>query len=187
MELEIDMKLNHMLLGLTLILSGAAHAQQMEDAPAPPTPPGCTSLEGADEFDFFIGDWNVFNAKQQYVGRNVISKAYDGCFLFERWSGGRGGMDDGRSTSYKDPRDGKWVQLWASPNTVIDWKGGLVEPGKMRLEGEIVFFAPGRSSAHAFRGDLTKNADGTLTQFLEWQATEGEWSVWFDGTYVANE
>lgn len=167
-----------------LAFSGGAVAQEGPDAPPAPVAPGCAEIEGADAFDFFVGDWYVYNVDGQYVGRNRIEKAYQDCFLFERWSGGRGGNDDGRSTSYLDARTGEWHQLWVSPNTIIDWRGAPERPGAMRLAGEIAFSAPARTSSHGFRGLIEMQDDGTLRQVLEWQpAADGEWQTWFDGTY----
>ena len=42
------------------------------------------------QFDFWIGDWEVFNPQDQRVGSNRIDKVLGGCALHESWRGGTG-------------------------------------------------------------------------------------------------
>lgn len=39
----------------------------------------CT--ENYNQFDFWLGEWNVYNENDKLVGTNIITKDYDNCVL----------------------------------------------------------------------------------------------------------
>ena len=43
----------------------------------------CT--EKHQQFDFWLGNWNVYNTDGKLVGTNTISKGYGDCLLKEEW------------------------------------------------------------------------------------------------------
>ncbi|MBA3067294.1 MAG: hypothetical protein FP825_02290 [Hyphomonas sp.] len=162
-----------------------ACAAAAEPAPTPPpaaaTPaPPCTGAAHHD-FDFWLGDWEVFAANGARAGENAITRAEYGCLLVEHWTDAQG--ITGQSYNFVDPGTNKWRQLWVSGGAVIDLSGGLTETGAMRLEGTIAYQAGG--PALPFRGEWTPNADGSVTQhFQQGDPATGDWSDWFTGTYV---
>ena len=77
-----------------------------------------------DDFDFWIGTWEVFDTNENKVGENTIRKIEKGCALQENWTGVSGVT--GQSTNYFDPADSTWNQIWvSSTGTVLNLKGGL--------------------------------------------------------------
>lgn len=160
-----------LLLSAVLVLPAAA-----ETPPAPP----CTG-GSHDDFDFWIGDWDVYSQDGALAGINSIKREEYGCLLVERWTDING--ITGQSYNFVDPLTEKWRQVWVSGGAVIDYAGKLDESGAMRLEGTIAY----RRGAPAapFRGEWTPNADGTVTQhFTQQDPTTGEWTDWFIGKYV---
>ena len=131
-------------------------------------------------FDFWLGDWQVATHDGQQAGTNSITRAEGMCLLVERWQSTQGGT--GQSYNYYDPQSEKWRQVWVSQGAIIDISGGLTAAGAMRLEGEIVYQADGRTAP--FVGQWTPNANGTVTQeFTQWDAERETWKPWFTGIY----
>lgn len=150
-------------------------------AAAVSSPPPCDDSI-YHQFDFWIGDWDVYDPADNLVGTNSIRPAESGCLLIENWTNTGGGT--GQSYNFYDPGLEVWRQIWVSAAGVIDYSGGLTETGSMRLTGEIRNRPAGTEPA-PFTGEWTLNEDGSVTQHFRQQDTEtGEWSDWFVGKYV---
>lgn len=166
------------LAGLSASLPDSATAQ----TPQTPPPVICQQDAAYRQFDFWVGEWEVFgNQNGALAGRNHIEARHGGCVLVERWesNGGGGGM----SMNYYDGTTGLWRQVWVSVNYNIDIQGGLDDQGRMVLEGEIHTY-PGGGQSLPFRGTWTPQADGNVRQLFEQQdPSTGAWQVWFDGRY----
>ncbi len=154
-----------------------ALAVQNTDAAAK-TPPPCSS-DLFRQFDFWVGEWEVFGPDGKKAGDNVISVEEYGCLLVEHWTNTGGGT--GQSYNFVDLATNKWRQVWVSKGAVIDYSGGLNDDGAMQLVGEIAY--PTGMSA-PFRGTWTLNEDGTVTQyFQQYDSKKETWNDWFTGTY----
>lgn len=130
-------------------------------------------------FDFWLGEWEVFDKAGEKAGDNSIIAEESGCLLVERWTGAQGGT--GQSYNYYDPAREKWRQVWISAGFVIDYEGGPGEKGEMILEGTIAY-RDGRTAP--FRGTWTALANGDVRQFFEqYDAEAGAWREWFTGVY----
>ncbi|MFQ5563692.1 MAG: hypothetical protein ACE5FO_09000, partial [Parvularculaceae bacterium] len=114
-------------------------------------------------FDFWTGDWEVYNLKGEKAGENSITIEENGCLLVERWKGSGGGT--GQSYNFVDLATGEWRQVWVSAGATIDYSGGLNEEGAMVLEGEISyrngkkrrFAEPGRCRMTALCASIFRN------------------------------
>ncbi len=131
------------------------------------------------QFDFWIGDWRVVDGSGAFQGTNKIVKLEGGCLLVEKWSSANGST--GTSMNFYDAAAGQWVQLWVSPTTLIDIRGGL-EGRSMVLTGNIHYLQSEQN--FAFRGTWTPQAEGIVRQHFEQSPDQGEtWATWFDGYY----
>lgn len=132
------------------------------------------------EFDFWVGEWDVHVANGTPAGHNVIAPEQHGCLLIENWTSATGGT--GTSINYLDKTTGEWVQIWNdSSGNQINIRGGLTDDG-MQLIGNIHYVASDTTAA--FRGLWTPLPDGRVRQFFEQANADGEgWSVWFEGFY----
>ena len=95
---------HHFLWSLSLI-AGTAHAANQ-------TPPnyGCPGPE-YQQFAFWVGDWDVVSAANgQAAGQSHVERLAEGCIIFEKWTGAKGGS--GNSINVYDQADGKWHQTW---------------------------------------------------------------------------
>ena len=131
------------------------------------------------QFDFWIGEWNVSDARGQRAGTNRIESILGGCALAESWEGASGSR--GRSLNSYDRGDNKWHQTWIdNEGTVLMISGGIVN-GEMVMEGERRL-ADGTQTLE--RITWTPNKDGTVRQL--WQSSRDRgmrWITVFDGTY----
>lgn len=157
-------------------------AQDADPAPAPPAPPSCTDPVHT-QFDFWVGEWNVYDQQGNYGGHNTIEKEFNGCMIRESWEGSNGIR--GESYNYYDPLAESWRQVWHGLGIYIDYAGGLNEEGSMVLDGEIFYHANGNRAD--FRGTWTLLDDGAVRQLFEQRNADGEWQTWFDGRYVRKE
>ena len=141
---------------------------------------GCTGNPHFNDFDFWIGDWEVRNnANNNEAGKNTIEKLLNNCLVMENWQGAKGSV--GKSINYFNPLTDKWRQVWVAPGNVIDIEGGLVQ-GSMVLVGSIDYF---NDKKYQFRGTWTPSNDGSVRQFFEqYDADEKIWKPWFDGKYI---
>ncbi|WP_394777447.1 hypothetical protein [Undibacterium sp.] len=184
-------RINRLIKRPILALSGTAmllaclatHAQAPAIQPTPAAPPAkpCESEEYR-QFDFWLGQWDVYLSNGKTAGASVVQSFADGCALLENWSG-TGGFT-GKSINIYDITDKKWHQSWVdNSGSRLSLEGGYVD-GKMVLWTD----APNPNKAGAvLRQQITwsKNTDGSVRQL--WQTSEdagNTWSTAFDGKYV---
>ena len=141
----------------------------------------CENLPIYRQFDFWVGDWDVFTPAGEKAGTNNIQKAAGGCMLLENWTSANG-IYSGKSINFYDASKKKWVQVWADSSGEVIPTEGEFRNGAMRLAGELID-RHGKKSL--YRGTWTPLDDGRVRQFLEESKDGGKsWSVWFDGTYT---
>jgi hypothetical protein len=145
-------------------------------AQAPAAPP-CSSPEYR-QFDFWVGDWIVYNPRGQQVGTNRIEKIEGGCGLQENWVAASGGT--GRSINAYHATTGKWVQHWVGAGGSVLLLEGGYDGEKMMLTGRSL------SAGKETRDRITwsRVPGGKVRQLWE-QSTDGQktWTVAFDGIY----
>jgi hypothetical protein len=149
-------------------------------AQAQPTKDPCAAPE-ASQFDFWIGDWDVFNPAGKQVGTNRIERLYR-CGLHESWNGQK---LQGQSFNRWDADRGVWHQTWADSNGGLLLLEGVFRDGSMTLSDATV---PGRKPGAALNEvRWTPSPDGSVRQLWRVSPDGGTtWSVVFDGRYVAS-
>jgi hypothetical protein len=76
------------------------------------------------EFDFWLGDWDVYDADGQLAGRNRIRLTAGGRGLREEWRG-RSGLVGTSLNIWSEERQA-WHQTWIdSAGTLLLLEGGL--------------------------------------------------------------
>ncbi len=164
---------------LTLALWATSSVAQDQRTEAQRYP--CAHQEKFQEFDFWVGDWDVHTADGTFAGSNSIVSSQRGCILIENWTNASGGT--GMSMNYLDKTTDEWVQVWmAQDGSQILIRGGLSGDG-MLLEGTIHYVASGKTNL--FKGLWTPLPDGRVRQYFEHSTDGGEsWSSWFEGFYT---
>jgi hypothetical protein len=139
--------------------------------------PACQTPEFS-QFDFWLGEWEVVNAKGTRAGTNSISRTHGGCVVLERWSG-NGGVT-GSSFNIYTPATKKWHQIWVDNGGTLLQLEGEFSNGSMRMQGEGL--TPKGPMLN--RITWTPRDDGTLRQVWEISTDAGKtWQASFDGTY----
>jgi tetratricopeptide (TPR) repeat protein len=140
----------------------------------------CQYSDEAHQFDFWLGEWDVFNPQGQQAGTSVIESVSEGCGILEQWKN-RGGTT-GTSLNFYDAGTGKWHQYWMGPTGVATRYEGVYENGAIRYHGERVSNDGKKILLRLTFFDVDKN---TVRQFAEQSADGGKtWTVSYDFRYV---
>ncbi len=132
------------------------------------------------QFDFWVGDWDVYNAKGVKVGANKIELLLDGHLIQETWTSARGGT--GRSLNYFDPKSGTWKQNWVDDKGGIVRYEGSIKDGAMHFSGESI---NPKGEVEIARVTLEPMNDGRVHHLIQHSKDGGKtWFTYFDGTYV---
>ena len=169
------MKIAAVAVALAALLSVPASALA-QNAPAP-APKPCAAPEYR-QFDFWIGQWDVFNPAGKLVGHSRIEPFAGGCALLENWSSLNPG-GDGKSINIYDATDKRWHQSWADASgSRLLIEGGLAN-------GSMVMSA---GTGTVQRITWTPLAGGAVRQHWEISQDGGRtWTTSFDGKYVKHE
>lgn len=157
-------------LSTCLFLGQSAFAQEV----------GCEMLPSFNEFDFWVGEWDVFDSTGSIeIGVNSVQKFEIGCIILEKWTGADGLT--GTSFSYYNPVTKEWRYVWVSANRYsIDLVGGK-RSNEMLLEGSIYNFG---GAVWDFRGTWVPNPDGSVRQLFEqYNHSSDQWGSWFNRIY----
>ena len=130
--------------------------------------PCCT--EPYRQFDFWLGQWSVYDTTGQLAGNNTIQKIEGNCIISESWKGVKG--SSGRSYSYFDRRDSTWNQTW------VDSGGGSLILKGQGGDGQIIL-----------KGPLKNGPKGKYYDQITWQLQEDStvtqiWKIYDEGGNV---
>jgi hypothetical protein len=165
------MKLLSALCAATLLMVSMGVAAQ--------TPKPCSAPEYR-QFDFWVGNWDVFSPDGKLAGHNRIERIEGGCGLQENWTGAGGGT--GRSINTYLPADKRWHQFWLGSGGGVLNLAGAFDGQSLTLRGTNTSAA---GVVIQNRISFTPNPDGSVRQLWEISRDEGKtWSVSFDGKYV---
>jgi hypothetical protein len=144
-------------------------------AETPTSPPACAAPESR-QFDFWLGDWDVFEAGAREPAAWVeITSMLDGCAIRETYRDAGGQV--GESLSAWDAARRRWHQTWmTNRGAVLEIDGGFAG-GVMTLAGEK---PDGHGGAVALRA--TWRAVGAEVHHRAETSADGgkTWSTWFD-------
>jgi hypothetical protein len=159
-------------------------AAQAVPAPAPPAQ--TCNADGHNQFDFWLGEWDVYaTGTDTLVARSKIEKLYSNCAVRENWMPNSG--NGGGSLNSFDPATKQWVQRWTgSQPGYVDFVGGFAI-GKMVLTGRWAGVnGPGKDAL--IRMTYSRNPDGSVRQFGEQSVDFGQsWTNSFDFHYRARK
>jgi hypothetical protein len=151
----------------------------------------CRSLAGARQFDFWIGDWDVFNNlfPNNRVGTSHIQNVSGECTILENWESYNNPFT-GKSQNWYDTTTKKWTQLWiGSGGGVTYFREGEYKDGAMRfvyspvnaqgqtIMGRFTFYNLGKNKVRQFCENSNDNGKTyqTVYDFIYVrQGTNGE-------------
>jgi len=140
-----------------------------------------TDARGHD-FDFWIGEWDVFGPQGKRVGTNTITRLFGTGAIAEDWHGS--GDIEGRSLNASDEGRGCWHQTWVDSTGSVLLLDGCLLDGSMVMEG----VAPSEDDPRRLdrqRITWTPSEGGReVRQHWEVSADDGAtWQTAFDGRY----
>ena len=122
------------------------------------------------EFDFWVGDWNVYNTNGKLIGTNKLVKMQSGCVLQENWDS-EAGPSKGTSYNYVDKADNTWNQVWIDNSGFSLVMKGNLEGKKMVLKSDLIKSQQGE---YYNRITWTPNKDGSVTQVWDYVNKQGK-------------
>jgi hypothetical protein len=128
----------------------------------------CLSIPHAREFDFWVGEWDVYpNGAALLIGHSKVEVASGGCMVLENWTALGPVPNTGKSMNYVNSATGKWEQHWIgsgglnlnNPQKFIngEYKDGAMRfefetttPQNQKLIGRFIFFNMGPDQVRQF-------------------------------------
>jgi hypothetical protein len=143
-----------------------------------PQPAPCSAAQSR-QFDFWIGDWDVFTPDGKLAGTNRIAALY-GCVLHESW---KSATVAGQSFNVFDTDRGVWHQTWVDSTGSLLVIEGAFHDGSLAMSDAAL---PGKKDPQQVNEiTWTPNADGSVRQHWRVSADGGKtWKTSFDGRYV---
>ena len=130
-------------------------------------------------FDFWVGEWEVFNPTGQQVGTSSVVLLADGCIVDENWQSANGSV--GKSFNFYNPTTKKWHQSYMDADGANWMMDGELKDDVLRYEGYI-YSPTGRVPVHM---TFTKVAADKVRQTAETSADEGKtWTPVWNGLYI---
>jgi hypothetical protein len=151
-------------------------------AEGPAKPPSCGAEPAYAKLDFWIGRWEVYDAKGSKDGDNRIEKTLRGCAILEHWREASDGSE-GKSLFYYRRAEKRWKQVWVTDSGAVKEKAEVLDfPGPgLRFQGEI---REPSGETILDRTTLTLLPDGRVRQVIEQSRDGGKtWGAW-EGIYV---
>lgn len=159
---------------LLLCISLVAKSQQAIQHP-------CATDTMYQQFDFWIGDWEVFGPKGK-AGESHIENILDSCVILENWTSAKAGYK-GKSFNTYNASTRQWQQTW------VDNSGGSTEYLRGHAEKDkMVFYADkniGKEGKNFLRRlTFFKLSSDKVRQFAERSDDDGKtWTVEYDLEY----
>jgi len=141
----------------------------------------CYQDKQSREFDFWIGDWDVYvTGTSSYAGHSFIQQISGGCAILENW---QSAISEGKSLNFIDDSTHKWKQVWVGsyPNGKQDFVNGEYKDSVMRFT-----FTTLGAQGHAMQGKFSFFNQGPdqVRQLNETSSDNGKsWTVSYDFTY----
>lgn len=145
----------------------------------------CDSNPKYNEFDFWIGEWDVYRTDGVLSGQSKITKILDNCVILEEWTSAksqRGLTFTGKSFNSYNSSSQQWQQNW------VDNIGGTTEYLTGYFENDVMHFLS-RSFVNGKNNSIRrltfyKLKDGKVRQHGEISNDEGKtWTTEVDLEY----
>lgn len=159
-----------------------APASQASSAKMP-----CMENKQNREFDFWVGDWDVYaRGTEKKVGDSKIEIASGGCMILENWVATGPVEHNGKSMNYVNPQTGKWEQLWIGSgginvNNPQKFVNGVYTDNAMRFDFEQT---DRQGKKQIGRFIFYNEGPDQVRQFNEVSSDNGKtWTTVYDFTY----
>ena len=122
------------------------------------------------QFDFWVGNWNVYNTDGKLIGTNKIVKMPNACAIQENWTS-KTSKNQGTSYNYYNKTDKSWNQVWVDNSGFsLNLKGNF-KNDSMVLSSDVVKTPKGN---YYNQITWTKNNDNTVTQVWNYMSLDNK-------------
>jgi hypothetical protein len=131
------------------------------------------------EFDFWLGQWQVSSPSSKQSSHNTITKINNGCGLLEEYTTKTG--FEGKSLNIFDAQTQQWHQTWIDNTGYLLRLSGGMEGSSMVMTGET---RGKKDKLILNRITWTPKKNGDVRQ--HWQTSNDNGKTWqtaFDGLY----
>lgn len=136
------------------------------------------------QFDFWVGNWNVYNTNGKLIGTNHIVRVPNACAIQENWSS-KTSQSQGTSYNYYNKTDNSWNQLWIDNTGFSLELKGAYSNQQMTLKSKLVNSPKGK---YYNQITWTLNKDGSVTQVWDYIAeNDQKLKEVFRGIYKKDE
>jgi tetratricopeptide (TPR) repeat protein len=142
----------------------------------------CAVEARAHDFDFWIGEWEVYQTGSKFlVGHSLVQSISGGCALLENWTSTQ--ASTGKSVNYYNTATGKWEQDWigsaGGPQRYLD---GVYKDSAMQFTYE---FTNGQGKKQTGNFKFYNIDKDTVRQYQDINNDDGKTvTVSYDFTYV---
>ena len=135
------------------------------------------------QFDFWLGQWQVTNPVNKQVSESKITKILGGCVILEEYKTPSGYQ--GKSLNIYDKQSKKWHQSWVDNSGLLLQLDGEFVNNSMVLKG-IMIDSKGKQLLQKITWTQLKN--NTVSQHWQQSIDDGDsWTTLFDGTYFSTK
>ncbi|HTR31404.1 MAG TPA: tetratricopeptide repeat protein [Puia sp.] len=141
----------------------------------------CMSDPHAREFDFWVGEWDVYQTgTNNYQGHSLVQMISAGCAILENWDSQ---SSTGKSINFVDPVTNRWKQTWAGSYAggIQEFVNGRYQDSAMRFDFQ---FLDSHGNKTIGRFVFYNQGPDQVRQFNETSADGGKtWTTSYDLTY----
>lgn len=132
-------------------------------------------------FDFWVGEWQVFNAQNQPAGQSSIQRILGDCVILENWTDFFG--NQGKSFNTYHAATQKWHQTWVDDKgRFTEYRNGAIEKDRMQVTTDDEIRPDGTKVRR--RMTFTRISAHEVRQFGEQSVDGGQtWTTSFDLYY----
>jgi hypothetical protein len=138
------------------------------------------------QFDFWLGEWEVYGVNGNKAGSSRISVILDSCIILEEWvsaTANQGIIYSGKSYNTYNSRTGQWQQTWVdNVGGSTEFLRGVAEKDKITFYADHVKDAKGNN--YLRRLTFYKLSDTRVRQHGERSIDQGNtWVTEYDLEY----
>ena len=122
------------------------------------------------QFDFWLGNWKVYDTKENLIGTNNIVKIPNACGMQENWDS-KTSTSKGTSYNFYNKADNSWNQVWVDNSGFSLMLKGNYSDKKMILKSTLI---KGKKSDFYHRVTWSNNSNGTVTQVWDYVSPQGK-------------
>ena len=137
------------------------------------------------EFDFWLGEWYVYNKGDDTIrAESIIQSVIDSFAIQENYQV-LGNPYQGKSFNKYNPQKDQWEQFWVDNSGLsLFITGGLDEKGRMVMGNETID-SVGHKTWNEISWELLP--DNSVNQIWKTKVEGGAWRILFDGIYRRKE